>query len=165
MISLTVNGIACPPALCQISTPAWTFTGNVLADGNVFDTNFALQSITPPGAGGHVTIVATLDVDAASMITALGGVNLDAVSASASTTGGRITETIDLDIGANQHTGGDFLGTWTATPPPQCVVGVPPDCSPPQAPPVPLPTLGEWGVLGLSVAIALAAVLHWIRGK
>lgn len=47
--------------------------------------------------------------------------------------------------------------------PPTCAVGVPPACT--EAPSVPLPTLGEWGVLGLSVAIALAALLHYARRK
>lgn len=157
--TLTVNGIPCDPAACTVVDPghAWSFGGNVVAGADIFDTNFALQSITPPGNGGTVAVVATIDADAGSIITDIGGVNLGAVMASAQISAHQITETIVIRIGANDRSGGDFLGRWTAAPV-QCVVGVPPDCRPPEMQ-QPIPTLGDAGVLALTVLVALVAAL------
>lgn len=160
MLNMTVNGVACNPSNCLVVNPQWTFSGGVVAGGNVLDTTYSLQSVNPPGAGGTVTVVATLDAKATDLQGNIGGVDLNGSAVPSITfANGQVREQLVLTVGANGKTAGDYLGTWTtpaAPPPPTCTVGVPPDCLAPSN--LPIPTLS------FPAIILLLFGMGWIGG-
>ena len=138
--TLTVNGVSCDPSNCLVVTPNGTFSGSVFAGDTVLDITYLYQAITPPGPGGTLTVVASVDAPAVMGLHAeFGGVDLNG-SAQGSTAfaNGRVTDTLTLTIGPSGKTGGDLLAQWLIPPPMTCpppLIGTPPDCR--EVPPPP----------------------------
>lgn len=165
-LSLTVNGVPCPPSNCLVVLPYGTFSGSVVAAPNILDVTYSWQSITPPASGGSIQVVAKFDAQAMALTPNIAGVDLNgSAHGMAEIIGGQVVETLDLTAGANGRSGGDFLTTWLTPPPlvctspntgtyPDCGVcpatapGVYPACVPPVVPPNPPPTCADTGRLG-----------------
>jgi hypothetical protein len=168
MVTITVNGVPCDPNLCSITTAGYQLTLTAPIGGQVIDINWALQSAVPIKPGGDVTVVLAVDADASSVSTAISGNNLGDASyaGSAQIVGGQIVETLQLHVGANSRTGGDFQGEWIATVPPQPPQPPCTTCTPPPPPDVPMVQPipvggGLW--LVLLVVVMVAAVAKWGR--
>lgn len=151
-LSLTVNGVACSPDLCQISVPGqYSFNANAFVADNQIDVRYQLQSIQPQGGGGIVSVFVQSDQVGASITGVTVPIGTGRETDTASTNDSGTFVNITLTVGANQSVGGDWLGTIVPLPP-VCTTCVP--VTPP-GPPVPLPTLSEWGIWGLDALIVI----------